>query len=632
MIYFESRKKGVAVRALTLQDVADLANVQRPVVSMWRKRPRVRGEIVPFPNPVSDLDGVERFAPGEVVNYLQRTRRGNNRETEYDVAAIAVPDDVDLEHVVVMLAWRALTGDELSGTSPAERIRLAQEFDPDDNFILREIRLLLPSEATLRYVDELVEASFGLPDALSRVERGRLKRELAQREITVGAVAMLARVVTECAVFLGAEEPTLHADGSATSLSVAAECGMAVTSESREILRRALIAGTAVGRARGSAVAFASAVGLDVGDTIDRADNLVLGLGSGHIGVLVGPASALTDALSGDLQRRRADVLRVGNVVAAVRLPRGLWRAAHRQNLALWVCLGGADERQPCVTDLAAVSEPDLGDFATDIAAGLAQTDVRAFRYARRVDRAGVLAGGAFVPRGTRAVRLSSADRATHVERIHAVTLTTTAPLQPIDVLVEPSPGRLKLRHRSLGELRADGKLTLKRGNRIDLSHVAPGGTVRILPAEVPVALDPLDAERLYPRATRTEPGDVVFVERPKPRAWVDPVGGAMVASPARILRLSGVADFGPRTLAAVINEIATEGSEWPTWTVPVMSADEAARLEVTLADVERYEAEALRRVGAARELTRTLIDGVAAGALTLDAQPTTSGVAAVNN
>lgn len=620
------------MRALTLQDVADLANVQRPVVSMWRKRPRVRGELVPFPNPVSQIGGMERFAPGDVVDYLRRTGRGSNAEIEYDVAAIAAPDDVDLEQVVVMLAWRALTGDELSGTSQAERIRLAQEFDPDDAFILREIRSTRPSEATLRYVDELVEASFGLPDALSRVERGRLKRELAQRELTVDAVEILARVVTECVVFLGEDEPTLHADGSAASLSVATECGMAVTSESREILRRALIAGTAAGRARGSDVTFVSAVGLDAGRTIDRADDLVLTLERGRIGVLVGPASALTDRLAGDLQQRRANVLRVGNVVAAVRLPRGLWRTAHRQNLALWVCLGGADENRPCVTDLAAVSEPDLGDLAADIAAALAQTDARAFRYARRIDRAGVLAGGAFVPRGTRAVTLSPADRDTHIGRVHAVTLTTTEPLQPIDVLVEPSPGRLKLRHRSLGELRADGKLMVKRGNRIELSHAALGGTVRVLPAEDAVALDPLDAEQLYPRSTRTEPGDVVFVERPQPRAWVDPIGGAMVASPARILRLSGASDFGPRTLAAVINETAGEGTEWPTWTVPVMSPDEAARLEATLAGVEQYEAEALRRVDAARELKRTLIDGVAAGALTLDAQPTTPGVAAVDN
>ncbi|ABM10884.1 hypothetical protein H7I42_08270 [Mycolicibacterium vanbaalenii PYR-1] len=620
------------MRTLTLQDVADLANVQRPVVSMWRNRPRVRGELVPFPEAVSRRDGIERFDPDAVVEYLKRTGRGNNTEVEYDAPAIAVPDNADLEELVVLLAWRVLTGVELAGTNPAERARLAEEYDPDDRCVLTEIRTIRPTGAVLEYVDELVEASFGLPDALARIEQGRLYRERAVRELTGDAVRILGRVVTECAVFLGAEDMTLRADGSTVSMAVAAECGMGVTSKDRAVLRRAVITGAGTGRSHAGEISFVSAVGLDAAAVLDRADVLVLGLEPGRIGVLVGPASALTDTLAGELQQRRADVLRVGNVMAAVRLPRGLWREAHRQNLALWVCLGGAEEQRPYVTDLAAIPDLDIGDFASDIAAALAQTDVRAFRYARRIDRAGVLAGGPFVPRGARAVGLSPAGRDSHVERVHTITLTTTTPLQPVDVLVEASPGRLKLRHRSLGELRDEGKLTLKRGNRIDLAHATSDGTVRVLPADDGLALDPVDAERLYPHSTRTEPGDVIFVQKPQPRAWVDTFGGAMVAAPARILRLGRTADLGPQVLAAVINETATAGSEWPSWTVPEMSADEAARLEVALADIAHYEAEARRRVEAARELKTALIDGVAAGALTLDAQPTTPGVAAADH
>lgn len=620
------------MRTLTLQDVADLANVQRPVVSMWRNRPRVRGEVVPFPQAVSRTGGTERFNPVEVVDYLRRTGRGNNDDLEYDVAAIAVPDDIELEDLVVLLAWRALTGVELAGTTATERSNLAEEFDPDDSCVQTEIKTMRPPATTLQYVDELVEASFGLPDALARIERGRIQRELARRELTSDAVRLLARVVAECAVFLGSEDVMLRADGSAVSLAVASECGMAVNTKNRAVLRRAIIAGTATGRSRGPAIAFVSAVGLDAGEALDRADVMVLGLEPGRIGVFVGPASALTDSLAGDLQQRRADVLRVGNVVAAARLPRGLWREAHRQNLALWVCRGGADEHRPCVTDLGAVSELNLGDLAADIAAGLAQTDARAFRYARRIDRAGVLAGGPLVPRGARAVTLSSAARGSHVERVHAITLTTTSPLQPVDVLVEPSPGRLRLRHRSLGELRQEGKLILKRGNRIDRTHATPVGTVRILPADDEAAMDPVDAEQFYPHATRTEPGDVIFVDKPQPRAWVDNVGGAMVATPARILRLGRTAEFGPRVLAAVINETATPGSEWPTWTVPEMSADEASRLETTLGEIDHYEFEVQRRIDAAQDLKKALIDGVAAGALTLDAQPTTPGVAGADS
>jgi hypothetical protein len=102
-----------------------------------------------------------------------------------------------------------------------------------------------------------------------------------------------------------------------------------------------------------------------------------------------------------------------------------------------------------------------------------------------------------------------------------------------------------------------------------------------------------------------------------------------MVACPARIIRLQESAGIGPTVLATVINEMATPGSEWKTWSVPTMRRDEAARLEAALARAEEYEREARRRYEAARDLKKALIDGVAAGALTLDAEPTTPGVAA---
>ncbi len=80
--------------------------------------------------------------------------------------------------------------------------------------------------------------------------------------------------------------------------------------------------------------------------------------------------------------------------------------------------------------------------------------------------------------------------------------------------------------------------------------------------------------------------------------------------------------------LATVINEMATAGSEWQTWNVPVMLRDETEQLEAALLAADGFEREARLRADAARDLKKALIDGVAAGALTLDAQPTTPGVA----
>ncbi|KZS68141.1 hypothetical protein A4G26_26855 [Mycobacterium kansasii] len=615
---------------MTLQDVADLAKVRRPVVSMWRKRPIVRGVSIPFPEPVEIVDGVARFARDEVVDWLTRTGRGKNSEHAHDAPAVAVPDGVELEDVVTLLCWHVVIGEELEGTSLGQRVRRAEQFDPDDVVLLREIRRLQASDAVLTYVDDLVEASFGPPDALARLERGRLKRVQGVRELTPAAVELLGWIVGAAATYLGQESVVMRADDSLVALDLAAACELDIVSNTRALRRRALIRGIPVREPTvRSGISVSSFVGLGISETLDGADDVVVALNDGDIALVVGPAAALSDELAGTLQQRRARTLRVGNLVAAIRLPRGLWREAHRQSLAVWICLGGANAQRPWVADLGAVADLERSDIAADVAGALAQTEDRAFRYARRVELASVLAAGSVVPRGVRAPTLREPDPTAHLDRVHAATLTTTSPLKPLDVLVAPSPGRFRLVPRSLGELHERKHLIVKRGNRIELADASLHGTVPVLPAELAgtITLDPVYAARKYPRAVRTEPDDVIFIEKPRPRAWVDTVGGAMVACPARIIRLRDSAEIGPAVLATVINEMSSAGSEWKTWTVPAMRRDEAARLEEALTRADEFEREARRRADAARDLKTALIEGVAAGALTLDACPTTPGI-----
>ncbi|OBH30774.1 hypothetical protein A5692_18765 [Mycobacterium sp. E342] len=619
---------------MTMQDIADLAKVRRPVVSMWRNRASVRGVSMPFPSPVETIDGVDHFSPAEVVEYLRRSGRGNNPDASLDAPAVAVPDGASWEEVITLLAWRVITGEELSGTTYNDRVRTAAEHDPDDSLLLREIRQLHPSDTVLQYVDDLMEASFGPSDALARLDGGRLKRQAGGRELTAGAVELLSVVVKACAVHLGSDGVALRTDGNSLSVRVAAQANLSLVTDDRSVRRRAMISDVVVDcLPTDRAITFVSAIGQSLPDVLDAADDLVLDLPRGQVAVLVGSAEVLTDNLKGELQYRRASILRVGNVVAAIRLSRGLWREAHRQSLALWVCLGAAEVDHPWVADLGAVEQLELTDLAADVAGALGRNENRAYRYARRIDLAGVLVSGPLVPRGVKAPVLRAAEAIGHVERVHAATLVTTEPLATLDIFVRPSPGRLRLRHRSLGELRDDKQLNIKRGNRINEEGASPEGTVIVLPHEHSrgIAFDPLDAEQRYPRAVRTEPGDVIFVERPRPRAWVDHRGGAMVASPARILRLSATAEFGPRLLAAIINGTAPIGSEWQTWAVPEMSKDEADRIEAALDEIERFEAEAHRRIDAVNDLTKALIDGVAAGALTLDAESTTPGITAAH-
>src|SRR5436305_2059756 len=171
---------------LTLPDIATLAGVQRAVVSMWRRRPRVRGQLMPFPDPVQPAGPVERFRRDEIVVWLSRTGRGNNSEHRLDAPALSAPAGAALDDLVTLLClYTHSDGDsELADLTSAQREYLARRIDPADNFLLTEVRHLPVNDEALRFVDDLVGASLGLADALSRLERGAAGRALGRRDLT----------------------------------------------------------------------------------------------------------------------------------------------------------------------------------------------------------------------------------------------------------------------------------------------------------------------------------------------------------------------------------------------------------------------------------------------------------------
>lgn len=626
-----------APATLSMQDVANLALVRRQAVSMWRRRPRVRGESIPFPKPVALVNGVERFDREEIVAWLESTGRGNNREARTDAPAVSVPDSVDRELLVALLCLSVRTGEQLDRLGHDELVGLAREIDPADEYVVREIAQAEPSFTARRFVDDLVEASFGPADALTRLDGGRLQREAAERGFSDDVIAMMRAVAGACRDFMGQDEVGLvHGGDRALSLSLAQDFEHLIVLGDelgdRAVRRRAVINGVGIDSATsGPGVRVASVVGASLVDALEVIDEVVLELGQHDAAVILGSAAVLCDHLRGDHEQRRAETLRAGHVMMAARLPRGLWRAAHRQALGLWVLHGGRSSQRPRVADLAAVpDELDLEDLASDVVGAIETTDDRAFRYCRLGDLKSILAGGPVVPRGVRAVRIGESSATTHLDRIHDATLVTSTPLEGFDVLVEEAQAAIVLRQRSVGELRDSGQIAMKRGSRIDLGLADPAGTVPVMSADGTwdgVRLDPFDATAHYPRATRTEPGDVVFQARPRPIARVDADGGALVASPSRILRLASTAEVGPFTLATIINELVVEGSEWEEWSVPVLPRADWQYLDDALRKSQVYYAQLQRRVQATHELIGALIAGVAAGVVTLDATPTTTGI-----
>jgi hypothetical protein len=608
---------------LTMQDIADLARVSRPAVSMWRRRPNVRGQMIPFPNPVDIVAGIERFDRDEIVGWLAETGRGKNPDHAYDAPTLAAPVGAAPEIVETLLCLRALRGDELEPLTVAGIAAAAAELDPEDALVRRELTDAQLDMATLRYVDDLVEGSYGLADALARIGMGRLRREAPNPGLAEELFTLLRIVVETSRLHLG-DDVALDPGGDAQIASALGDgfAGLQLGEDeaARRLRRRARVAGVEVVDHATSSVRVVSVLGLADLEALETVDEATLQLGPFDSAVVVGPSSLLCDRLAGDLDAQRAQTLRSGNLAFAARLPRGMRKDAARQGLGLWVLSGRAQTDRVRVADLTG-ADLDLADLASDLSGALAQTEDRAFRYALAVDLAPVRAGKAsLVPRGAVTPRLGTPHEQDHLDRVHAATLTTSTPLTGFDVDVDRSPGSVVLRQRSLAELCDAGHLKRIRGARIDLDHADPGGTVPVLSADGStddVRLDPFDAERHYSHAVRTEPGDVVFSDKGNPVAVVDETGGSIVRSPSRILRPKPGAPVGPHALAAIINR--QPGGEWETWTVPVLTAEDADALDRALSGIDTHIDELRRHLAAAHELQNALIDGVAAGTVTLD-------------
>ena len=121
--------------------------------------------------------------------------------------------------------------------------------------------------------------------------------------------------------------------------------GITLPAETRAARRRALINRIELVEDADGQVRVLSLIGLAERNALEAADLLVVSLEPTDVGVVLGPASVLGDPLLGEAARRRTQTLRAGNLAMALRLPRGLWKAAHRQSLAGRACSAGYPTR-----------------------------------------------------------------------------------------------------------------------------------------------------------------------------------------------------------------------------------------------------------------------------------------------
>lgn len=631
------------VQTLTLQDIADLARVQRPVVSMWRKRGQVKGDVVPFPPAAGTRGRVEHFNRDEIVAWLERTGRGNNPDFRLDAVGAAVPAGAELDDLLSLLCLRVLADRDLAGLDADELADLADEFDPDDESFFAEVEALGERAVALTpYVDSLAASAFSPADALDRLETGRLRREAGRPEYANDAVRLVGVMSAALASWLvGAESRLVDGsegrsrlalqaasawqEGACQALGVAGDAPAA-----RRQRRAARLRGLAVEtEPEGSAVVVMPVAGVPHGEAIRAIDELQLALPGDQVIVVIGAASLLCDPLrEGDVEADRDAIVRTGKLRLAARLPRGLYAEAPRQHLAIWV-LGAPqtadpiEERAAVLADLSQhrLDDAALEGLATDAVASVGDFRAHSFTFGRLVKTSRVIAARVVVPPAPQPTRLMGREPSAEV-------LLRVEDL--CDRLDRP-PARLEIGLRArrasanppsaLGELLARGQVLLKRGARLDLELAREGGSVRLFDPAAGITdtgFDPIDLELHNARALRTEPGDVVFTHTPRPAASVDPRGGSVVSSPARILRVAPDAPVGPYCLARTINRQPPQAREWQAWLVDQVPAAELEALEAALARLADVRTDLARRLKTAEALEDALIHALAAGAATL--------------
>jgi hypothetical protein len=653
---------------VSLSDIAAMAGVRRPVPSTWRRR--WAGSETPFPDPAERVGAREFFDLGAVVDWLEQTGLGNSRGVREEAALFASLEAqlnaaAVLDGLEALVALTAVSGAALADMDAAALLDLADDADPRDGHLYRELVALgesLPFWAAR--AGAMVEAAFGVHGTLEVLARHRSRLGVASptrlhpsatrlaASIALELVAPEERVGTVFVDPVGAAELLLALPAGAAGESPAATLPPTTTSENRSVRRRLVAAGWDVGTAEfddgrvtlpdGCTVLAqlpsASCPVMSDLDVVTAIDEISLAMHDADHAVVIGPASALAnrarDALTAQV---RAGTLRTEKVRAILRLPAGLWPARSRQQLAMWV-LGPPPEDGPgrdqsvAVADIpmSAMSTAAHQDVVMDVVAAVGgPTAARghAFRFARLVPMP-VLAATAgelvSVVAPVARPRQSPVEIVLEAQRL-AAAVSAPAPGVSLDLVRREHGG---VRTATLGQLLASQAVRVIPGNRIDAADLLPGAPVPVIgPDELLGArrrstrgVDRLSFASRYASGRYTEPGDVVFCTTPSTGALVDGKGLSVVLYPARVLRIDPEHARGltPELLAHTLRTGPGVGP-WRAWPVRLVPPAQATALESALRDAETAREDARQRLDALDALTRTLVDGVSTGALTLN-------------
>lgn len=636
---------------IDLAGVARLADVQRPVASMWRSR--FGSSEDPFP-PVSTVrSGRPLFDALDVAQWLVRTDHGNNPDAVADAATASTPAGFDIanaDHVAAvdaLLALRVASGAPVGDLADADLRQRARSIDPDDVYLATEAAQAIAPWRT--WADLLSDAAYSPLGASRLIERrhattaspsgslGPLTDDASS--LLIALVHALSNVPETRLVLDTGITPSFAAE-IISKIGNDADVTVVDSPSSRAIRRRlacegALIpanqqltesAQTRIVRLPSVDASTAAAVWREITE-------LVLGMREVDRALVLAPASVLTERLPRAEALARTDALRSGRVRAIVKLPVGMITSSPREALAVWVL--GRDmtdlpiaDRFTAVADLtdAALTPAARADLASDMLAALgSHLDLRAhaFRFARMLRTTRLL-----IARGSLVPSASHRDATVRLQDVPALLDQALAKLGDDAPMLVPTADSGDSRSpMSVEELIAARHLRMITGVRIGKDDVSRAGLVLIGAADLDdprvigrQRIDALTFAAQYPSARLTLPGDVVFRTAPTACAWVDTEGSSIVAYPARVLRIDRADPGGlvPELMVADISSSVSGPGSWRRWRLRRVAPGMMNRFRASLTELSDRRAALERRIEALDSYTDLLSTGVTGGAVTL--------------
>jgi hypothetical protein len=392
---------------MSMRDIAELAGVRRPVVTMWRRR------YPDFPVPADGDVSQLLFDPRQIADWLIATGRADRDTIVPDLSLYTIAGLVDRSRpsdviaiTTALICLRHLDEDEPLADGRDDVVAAlhgrAAKMDPGDELLLSEIRMMPTGSGWLAVaVDDLVEAAWGCCGAFERI-MGARHRFGAAEIFTCSVRPELARLIARVC---GAAE-SARRDGVIVVADVSAGPGdllaavvdllgddytpMCIAAEpdpylARLVRRRLAVHGlppvdvdvhtvSALPDTCGEPDVIVTQIPYTPGEdrsakmVLDVMDDVSLRLRPGRSAVVLGPADILTGDLPpySEAERMRAALLKDGMVESVIKLPGGLVPFRPGYETALWVLNSARESPWRGRVLLADVSDTELTDEVAD--------------------------------------------------------------------------------------------------------------------------------------------------------------------------------------------------------------------------------------------------------------------------